>query len=98
MSRKILPHGDWVTLLGLPADTTEEDIQGLYHTRTGLFLPNEHIQLNDPDFERDRTSAIISLNRFQIKELLEWLFGQDSIGGRPIKLAIPDSRVKGGHL
>jgi hypothetical protein len=93
IERKQLPHGDWFTMVNLPFDVTIEDIQGFIHTRTGLYLPSEHISRNEPlPGTKNCASAMISLDRFQVKEILEWAFDEDTIRGSKVRWLIPERK------
>ena len=92
MPRKQLPHGNWLTMVNLPEDVDEADIVAFFHKRTGIELPFENIQINDPLNEtRNPTvsaptaSALISLDQQLVLKLVDWAFHLDNIGGRPVR-------------
>src|SRR5258708_30596009 len=89
MPRKVLPHGNWLTMVNLPLGTTDADIQAFIHSRTGLELPAEHIQINDPIAGNNTASALISLNQAQVHEIVEWAFSEDKLGGNEVRWLSP---------
>ena len=88
-----LPYGDWIQLQNLPSETVAADIQAFFFNRTGLELPEEHIQVNERQAGKSTISALISLNIQQVREILEWAFHEDNISGNEVRFFIPQRRL-----
>lgn len=97
MPHKNLPHGDWLTLVNLPLETTEQDIQDFVMNRTGIALPSSHIQVNDLLPGKTTASAIVCFDKHLVKELVEWAFHEDKLGGREVRYLMPDRNSFGGR-
>jgi hypothetical protein len=91
-TRKSLPDGTWFTLCGLPSDATENTVQELFHHRTGVYIEPERIQVNDTVPGKRQLTAIISLSKKNLAEILAWGFQDDRPDGTPLSFLVPDGR------
>jgi hypothetical protein len=83
-----LPDGNWITFWRVPARTTAEDIQSVIRNRTGLEIELDRILVR-----WESNSALVSLTKKHVREILQWALTDDLLNGASIDCGEQPRRV-----
>jgi hypothetical protein len=85
MDPKLLPPGTWVTFRSLAIETTPQDLSDLIFNRTGVRLDLDRISVKQ---HGPYSSAVVSLEKSHIADLLCWALADDELHGKALWAAV----------